>query len=134
MTESVDPLRGKIILLIDTNEFLADFISKGLKLAGAQILGPARSVNEANELLSRLRSSPNAAVISVSAFEATGFVAGDILARLGVPMLLIAGTTRTLMPSTFRHRVLTTPFAAYQVVDHVCAILRTGATQQNITD
>jgi len=119
MNETPMPLAGKLILLIEGHAFLAGYIAEGLARAGAQILGPARTLDEANGLMGKLRLAPDAAVVSVDLFEAAGFTAGNALSRLSAPVLLIAGKARTLMPATLRHPVLTTPFAAYQVVDHI---------------
>jgi hypothetical protein len=129
MMETPMPLLDKLVLLIEPDDFLAGYIADGLHRAGAHILGPSRSVEEANGLVARVRTAPDAAVISVDIFEAAGFVAGEALAQMSVPILLIAGRTRTLTPARDRHPVLTTPFAAYQIVDHVCAVLSPTATE-----
>lgn len=122
MTDLPMPLRGTLMLLIDEEMFLADYIGRGLADAGAQIIGPARTVAEADALLSRLRVAPVAAIVSIRLFEADGGTVGDGLSRLGVPILLINKNERCL-PASLRHDVLTVPFAAYQVVEHMCRLI-----------
>lgn len=117
-------LQGKLVLLIESDVFLVGYIADGLNRAGAQILGPARSHYEANGLVSKLRTAPDAAVINVDIFEAASFTARDTLIRVKVPLLLIAGRPRVLMPASERHAVLTTPFGAYQVIDHLCTVMK----------
>ena len=117
------PLVEKLVLLIEKDDFLAGYIADGLHKAGAHVLGPSRLPDEANGLVARLRTAPDAAVISMDIFKAAGFAAGEMLVRMNVPILLIATRPQPLVPPLDRHPVLTTPFAAYQVVDHVCAAL-----------
>jgi hypothetical protein len=117
------PLVDKLVLLIEKDDFLAGYIADGLHKAGAHVLGPSRSSDEANGLVARLRTAPDAAIISIDIFKAAGFVAGEMLVRMNVPILLIAARTQPLVPPLDRHPVLTTPFAAYQVVDHVCSAI-----------
>jgi hypothetical protein len=119
-----DTLKDRQVLLIERDDFLAGYVGDGLRHAGAQILGPARSIDEANTLIGRLRSVPDAGVISIDVFEAAGFVMLDRFAQLNIPLLLIARRPRMLMPSFPRHSILTVPFAAYQVVNHVRAVVK----------
>jgi pimeloyl-ACP methyl ester carboxylesterase len=123
MDTTVKSLKNRLILLIEADSFLASYVGDSIIEAGAQILGPARNVDEANTLLGRLRHAPHAAVISADIFETAGWAMSEALARLGIPLLLIAGRARTLLPSSMTHDVLMAPFAAYQVVDHLRTVL-----------
>jgi hypothetical protein len=123
MDTTAKSLKNTLILLIEADSFLAGYVGDSITEAGAQILGPARTVDEASTLLGRLRQAPHAAVVSADIFEAGGWAISDALARLGIPLLLIAGKARTLLPSSMTHNVLMAPFAAYQVVDHLRTVL-----------
>lgn len=57
-------LVNKLVLRIEADSFLASHIGDSIKQAGAQILGPARTVEEANTLIAILREPPHAAVVS----------------------------------------------------------------------
>jgi pimeloyl-ACP methyl ester carboxylesterase len=130
MDTTVKSLKNKLILLIEADSFLAGYVGDSITEAGAQILGPARNVDEASTLLGRLRQAPHAAVVSADIFEAGGPVMSDALARLDIPLLLIVGKARTLLPSSMTHSVLMAPFAAYQVVDHLRAVLSLAGGDQ----
>jgi hypothetical protein len=123
MISAARPLSSKLVVLIEEEPFLADYIGEGLSLAGAQILGPARTANEAKALLDRLRAVPLAAVVSANLFDADGSKVSRALDRLGLPVLLVRKDERRPLREAARHDVLTLPFAAYQVVDHVCRLL-----------
>jgi hypothetical protein len=123
MDTTVRSLKNTLILLIEADSFLAGYVGDSITEAGAQVLGPARNVEEAHTLLGRLRQAPHAAVVSADIFEAGGWAISDALARLGIPLLLMAGRARTLLPSSMTHNVLMAPFAAYQVVDHLRTVL-----------
>lgn len=116
-------LSSKLVVLIEEEPFLADYIGEGLSLAGAQIIGPARTVDEAEALLDRLRTVPLAAVVSANLFDADGSKVSRALDRLGLPVLLVRKDERRPLGGGIRHDVLTLPFAAYQVVDHVYRLL-----------
>jgi hypothetical protein len=117
------PLSSKLVVLIEEEPFLADYIGEGLSLAGAQILGPARTTDEAEALLDRLRTVPLAAVVSANLFDADGSNVRRALDRLNLSVLLVRKDERRPLRVDVRHDVLTLPFAAYQVVDHVCRLL-----------
>jgi hypothetical protein len=131
MDTTVRSLKNALILLIEADSFLAGYVGDSITEAGAQILGPARTVDEANALIGNLRQAPHAAVVSADIFEADGWAISDALARFGTPLLLIAGTARTLLPSSMTHNVLMAPFAAYQVVDHLRAVLSVPEADQS---
>ena len=92
MTTIEKPLKDKLILLIEHDSFLAKYIEGNLKVAGAQIVGPARTAQEANALIVRLREPPHAVLISSLILETEGSSIGDALELLGAPLLLIANT------------------------------------------
>jgi hypothetical protein len=123
MTGSIEPLSGKLVLLIEEEESLAAYIGSGLVDAGAQIIGPARTVAEAEALLLRLRTRPLAAIVSTRLFDEEGGSVSNALARLAAPVLLIRKDERRLLPSSTRHHVMSVPFAAYKVVDHMRSLL-----------
>jgi hypothetical protein len=113
------PLKDKLILLIEADGFLAGYIGGSIKADGAQVLGPARTVDEAKTLIGNLRQAPHAAVISVDILEAAASVLEEALAHMGIPVLLTLGTARKLPASLVSYDVVTAPFAAYQVVHHL---------------
>jgi hypothetical protein len=130
MDTTAKSLKNKLIMLIEADSFLAGYVGDSITGAGAQILGPARTVDEASALIGHLRRPPHAAVVSADIFETGGSAMSDALTRLGIPLLLIVGRARTLLPSSASHNVLMAPFAAYQVLDHLRAVLHPVGERQ----
>ena len=120
------PLAGRSILLLEGARFLASYVADGIRAAGGQVLSNATSAEEANELMQHLRTAPDAVVVDVDIFDADAFLHRGKLAGWNVPLLLISDRPRTRCQ---HHDVLTTPFASYQVVDHICAKLGVEPTR-----
>lgn len=120
------PLDGKLVVLIEEDSSLAEYISGGLNDAGAQIIGPARTVAEAKALLLRLRNRPLAAIVSMELFGAEGGTVGNCLTRLAAPVLLTRKDGCRLLPSSMRHSAMTVPLAAHQVVNHIVSLHEAG--------
>jgi hypothetical protein len=116
-------LDGKLIMLIEEERFLAGYLGQALSAAGGQVLGPARCGAEAAGLVANLRTTPDAAVVSMEVLDQAGPTLSDALARLDLPVLLICKQPRgraTVPPTA---QLMTAPFAAYQVVESVSAML-----------
>jgi hypothetical protein len=126
MRVTLKPLDGKLVVLIEEDPSLAEHIGGGLTDAGAQIIGPARTVAEAKALLLRLRTGPLAAVVSMGLFDAEGGTVSNCLTRLAAPVLLIRKTECRLLLPSMRHVVMTVPFAAQQVVSHIVSLQEAG--------
>ncbi|MDQ0840261.1 hypothetical protein [Sphingomonas faeni] len=123
MKESSKRLTGKLVLMIQDDGVLADYIGAALCDAGAYIIGPARTVAEARALLPRLRNKPVAVVVSTKLFAADDGALRNGIGRLAIPVLIIGdGNGRPLLPLP-RHDVLTVPFASHQIVDRICSLV-----------
>ena len=123
MEASTKPLTRKLVLMIQDEEVLSNYISEALCDAGAHIIGPARTVAEAKALLPRLRNKPVAVVVSTKLFAAEDGALRNSIARLTIPVLIIGnGNGRPLLPLP-HHDVLTVPFASYQIVDRICSLV-----------
>lgn len=127
MTAPKASLDGKLIMLIEEERFLAGYIGQALHAAGGQVLGPARCVAEATGLVANLRTVPDAAVISIELLEQAGPPLSDALTRLDLPLLLICKRPRGHAAMLDATPSITAPFAAYQVVEGVNAMLADAA-------
>jgi hypothetical protein len=116
-------LGGKLIMLIEEERFLAGYLGQALSAAGGQVLGPARCGAEAAGLVANLRTTPDAAVVSMEVLEQAGPTLSDALARLDLPLLLICKQPRGRASVPQAAQLMTAPFAAYQVVESVSAML-----------
>jgi hypothetical protein len=112
-----DPLAGQLVLLIEDDAFLSNYVGGALASAGAQIIGPARTSEEAELLIQRLRVSPQAVVASATVVGVNGEGFANALVGLGAPILLLKKDGRHPDPLFRCDDVLTVPFAAYQVVE-----------------
>jgi hypothetical protein len=126
MRMTLKPLDGKLVVLIEEDASLAEHIGGALIDAGAQVIGPARTVAEANALLLRLRTGPLATVVSMGLFDAEGGTVSNCLTRLAAPVLLIRKAECRLLPPSMRHDVMTVPFEAQQVVSHIVTLREAG--------
>jgi len=120
------PLDGKLVVLIEEDAPLAEYIGGGLNDSGAQIVGPARTVAEATTLLFRLRTRPLAAIVSMELFGAEGGTVGNCLTRLAAPVLMIRKGGCRLLPSSICYSVITVPFTIHQVVNHIVSLHEAG--------
>ena len=119
MEASHKPLTGKLVLVIEGDEVLTDYIGAALCDAGAHIIGPTRTVAEAKALLPRLRNKPMAVVVGTELFEAEGGTLRNAIERLAAPVLIIRKGKRSPLRPSLRHDVLTMPFTAHQIVDRI---------------
>jgi hypothetical protein len=119
MNSLAKPLRNKLILILEPDEFFNGYISDGLTQAGAQILAPACTIDAAHTLVGQLENGAHAAVVSLDILEAGGAAMTEAFNRLAIPVLLTGDKVRKLPTSSLRREILIRPFAAHQVVDHL---------------
>lgn len=115
-----DPLSGTLVLLIEEDPFLSLYIGQGLQGAGADIVGPARTAEQAEALLAALSSAPLAALVSTRISEGGDGAFRAELQRQQIPVLLLRKDDRYASSAGTDHDCLTAPFASYQIVDHLC--------------
>ncbi len=118
------PLDRKLVLLIEEDAFLANYLGQAVNNEGAHVVGPARSAGEAEALILRMRKPPSVVVVSASLYDSAGGQVSRAVDRMGVPVLLLGKDGRTASSGSSPHDMLTQPFAAYQVVDHIVRVVR----------
>lgn len=111
------PLAGQLIVQIEDDSFLANYVGETVASAGAQIIRPARNADEGARLIQRLRVKPNAILVSATIFGVAETCLARALADLDAPVLLVRKDQRRREPPFPYAAVLTLPFAAHQVVD-----------------
>ncbi|WP_348271076.1 response regulator [Methylobacterium sp. Leaf93] len=90
MRHSRRALRGRRILVVEDEYFLADELARGLAEAEAEVLGPIATVDGALGLL-KGPSPPNAAILDVNLGGEDVYPVADALLALGVPFLFTTG-------------------------------------------
>jgi two-component sensor histidine kinase len=87
------------ILVVEDDHLVALEIARILKQAGMETVGPARTVNEALELLKSKRC--DAAILDVNLSKETSEHVAQELTRLKTPFLSVSGYSRAQLPPLF---------------------------------
>lgn len=119
-------LAGRCILVVEDEYIIAMEVKAWLMGAGAEVIGPVPSVDQALDVIEDRR--PDAAVLDVNLGEGeTAYPVADKLGALGVPYLFATGDVQLADASVYRHRPrLEKPFAATDL-DRAVAKLGTRA-------
>jgi DNA-binding response OmpR family regulator len=91
-------LRGAKILIVEDEYFLADDLARALRDAGAKPVGPANSIQQAEDLIAR--DKPDAAIVDLNL---RGKMASDFVSRLAatdVRCLIVSGYASDGYPET----------------------------------
>ena len=95
-------LDGRRILLVEDDYFIADAMSDALEDAGATVLGPVSSVEEALALLDREREV-DSAILDINLNGEMVFPVADMLTARGIPFLFATGYDEAAVPPAWRH-------------------------------
>ncbi|WP_076070248.1 response regulator [Sphingomonas montana] len=99
---SNEALSGLRILVVEDDFLLGLDLATMLEHAGAEVVGPVISVQEALDALDPL---PDIATLDVQLGEETSFPIADTLAQRGIPFVFATGAA-TLIPAMHRSRPL----------------------------
>jgi CheY-like chemotaxis protein len=94
-------LHGRWILIVEDDCVTAMDLAETLSAAGAQIVGPAGTIESAFELLHR-RPQLDIALLDVEVEGAFIFDVADELVKLEVPIVFTTGYERSEIPARFR--------------------------------
>lgn len=83
-------LAGRCVLVVEDDWFLAETICQELAESGAEVLGPAPSVNDALALLDQ-HGVPDAAVLDVELSDGLSFPVAEALRAEQVPVVFATG-------------------------------------------
>jgi CheY-like chemotaxis protein len=85
--------QGRRVLVVEDEALVAMMLEDGLLDAGAEIVGPARSVSEALAMIERTASDGglSVAVLDINLEGAAVFPVADCLAARGVPFVFCTG-------------------------------------------
>ncbi|WP_200840979.1 response regulator [Geminicoccus flavidas] len=114
------PLRGRRILVAEDDFFAADDIVQALERAGAEVVGPASDLRQANQIA---RSGAiDGAILDVNLMGQLSFPVADTLAEHGVPFLFATGYDPAVLPYTYRDvPCFTKPVPAHAIVAAMAA-------------
>lgn len=92
-------LRGARILIVEDEFFLADDLAAALRDAGAEVLGPAGTVAEAESIVDA--SAFDCAVIDMNLRGEMAYSIADRLQAAGIPFLIATGYDGAALPARF---------------------------------
>lgn len=95
-------LTGQTVLLVEDDYFLANDLAASLRSAGASILGPIGSLEEALERVV-CEATPDLAVLDINLRDHAVYPLVDQLTARGVPVLFVTGYEATSVPDRYRH-------------------------------
>lgn len=117
-------LADQNILLVEDDFFIASNTADALERAGARIIGPSASADEARALLAR--TNPTLAVLDLNLGEGhPRFDLARLVAARGIPLLFLSGYDRDILPGDLSGAAwLNKPAQPQQIVEairHLCA-------------
>jgi DNA-binding LytR/AlgR family response regulator len=99
MTNSGD-FRGRRVLIVEDDYFLAEFIAKGLAAAGAEVVGPVGDVDDALDLIDAMEHL-DGAVLDLNLHGEMAFPVADALMERNVHLVFATGYDRAMIPARF---------------------------------
>lgn len=92
-------LRGRKVLIVEDEWFLADDAARAIEAAGASVVGPAADEAEALALIAA--GGFDLAVLDVNLGDGAGFRVAEALAAKDVPFVFATGYDRSAVPVAF---------------------------------
>jgi len=119
-------LSGRRILVVEDEYMLAECLHELLQDDGAEVLGPASCVEDANALLDR-HPMPDAAVLDINLGRQNVYPVADRLSGQGVPFLFTTGYDHGLIPERYADCLqCVKPFGAEDVRALLLELLHDG--------
>lgn len=94
-------LAGRQILVIEDDYFLADDLERGLRGAGAEVIGPFSQTDDAHEALRERASSLSAAVLDINVAGAMIYPFAAELRDASIPFIFATGYDARAVPAEF---------------------------------
>ncbi|BDG73410.1 response regulator [Roseomonas fluvialis] len=117
------PATERRILVVEDEALVAMLVEDALMDAGFTVVGPARTVSQALELLKA--DPPDAAVLDLNLGGENSLSVADALSARGIPFLVATGYGAAGLPAHLRHiPVLPKPYDPADLtvaIDRLCA-------------
>lgn len=102
MSKDAKAIAGRHILLVEDEYFIADDMVRCFEASGAEIIGPAASVEEALALVAAT-ARIDGAVLDLSLRGQMSFPVADALAPRGIPYVFATGYDKSMIPGPYGH-------------------------------
>jgi CheY-like chemotaxis protein len=96
----MEALAGRRILVVEDEYLIMTDIASSLEQAGAEVVGPAATVDEALRLVGD-PSRIDAALLDINLRGVMAFPVADALADRGVPFVFSTGYDRSILPPRY---------------------------------
>ncbi|MEI9406864.1 response regulator [Mesorhizobium argentiipisi] len=93
-------LRGRAVLIVEDDFYLADDTQQMIEDAGAEVLGPFSAAEEALSLLDVQR--PDCALVDVNLGAGPNFLLASALQARGIAFVFLTGYDPDIIPAEFR--------------------------------
>lgn len=111
-------LSGLSVLVVEDDYFLADDARHSLEAAGARVLGPCGTFEDAQKLIRS--SQPDCAVLDINLGNGPDFAGAKALLDRGVPVIFVTGYDPAVIPAELAHvECLQKPTSANRIVQAV---------------
>lgn len=117
-------LQTRRVLVVEDEFFIADDIRTALDSAGAEVVGPVATCDEALALIHEQSGRIDLGVLDINLGGELCFPAAEVLARAGVPFIFTTGYQEAMLPPRFRHvTVWEKPFDPFSLVRSLPAVI-----------
>jgi DNA-binding response OmpR family regulator len=115
------PLQGARVLVLEDEFFMADDLARALRSAGAEPIGPAGTIDEAETLVELER--PDAAILDLNLHGAMADGFARRLSGKKLPCVIVSGYGAAAMPSVSDIRWLEKPVSPARVLETLASEL-----------
>lgn len=120
-----DQLKGKRILVVEDDYFIAADLTRALERDEMVVIGPVASVDDANETLST--QAPDAAILDIHLGSRTSYPLADRLIGEQVPVLFVTGYDDWHLPEPYVSQPrLTKPAGDRELISALRGMIRRG--------
>lgn len=96
-----DRLEGRRLLVVEDEYFLAKDIARSFESRGAEVIGPAGTIDEALDLIDETEHL-DGAVIDLNLHGEMAYAVADALRERGVPFVFATGYDSSTIPAMYR--------------------------------
>ena len=96
-----DALRGRRLLVVEDDYMIAADLSRTLEGRGAEVVGPAGSVERALRLVEAEGDRLDGAVLDINLRDERVYPVADALAARGVPFIFLTGNDAWVVPDAY---------------------------------
>ena len=94
-------LKGRRLLVVEDEYLLAADLTASLESLGAEVIGPAASVEEALSLLDNNDGPLDGAVLDINLQNERVYPVADVLAARGIPFVFTTGYDAAAVPTAY---------------------------------